>query len=72
MWTLELIFFVRKESPGFNEPALSGCTQKAQIVLNKENMIPEDSTIGSFVSKGFLKKVFFNEEFNLMLSDVTD
>jgi len=32
-------------------------------------MVPEDATIGSFVSKQHLKMTFFNEEFSLLLTE---
>lgn len=32
-------------------------------------MVPEDATIGSFVSKQHLKMTFFNEEFSLLISE---
>jgi hypothetical protein len=64
VWTLELIFYQRTLSATSSEikplSVLSGCTQQALIVMNSENMIPEDTSLGSIVSKSNLKKVFYN------------
>ena len=75
-WTLELIFYrqTSKPSPPAAQFSLSRhCTDPlALIVLNQGNMILEEHLLSSFLSRPHLKKTFYNEQFSLLLSELTD
>ena len=40
--------------------------------MNKERMVNEELPLKSFISKASLKKVFYNEEFSLLMSTLGD
>ena len=78
-WTLELIFYrqtSKKPSPPHAQFSLSRhCTTDhplALIVLNHGSMILEEHLLSSFLTKSHLKKTFYNEQFSLLLSELTD
>ena len=41
----------------------------SRAVLNKDNMMNEETTLASFIDKQFLKLHYFNKDFNLFITE---
>ncbi len=74
IWTVELIFLrAQKDAPTDSSfSPFAHCDQAAQVVLNNEHMIHEETTLNSFIAKSHLKKTFFNEQLSLLLTNMSD
>lgn len=76
LWTLELIFLKRtaRSLPPSDTTfqLFRDCETLATIVLNHANMIHEETTLASFLTKPHLKQFFYNETFSLLLSRLDD
>jgi hypothetical protein len=71
IWTVELIFLKRNQS-SMGDFSPFYCETLAQVVLNHEHMIHEETSLGSFISKAHLKKSFFNQDLSLLVTSLSD
>ncbi|CDW82763.1 UNKNOWN [Stylonychia lemnae] len=68
LWTVELIFVSDLQGG----QSILVLPQLGTIVLNGHDMINEETSLDSLVSKTFLKQKFHNEQFNLLISNSSE